>query len=288
MSLPSKELATGLRRRFGALPTHVTMPYLEFDSQLRPLGPGVLTIGSGTEAAWRIHDRDLAPLHAVVTVERDGRAHVLRGAPYAEMFVNGRELSEEKAVLDFGDTLRLGTSAEFIYRQTQRRSGASEPEGYLRDVKRGRLYKLGPVIEIGRDLGCAVLLKDPEVSRHHAEVRLEGSKFVVHPVGNAYTLFNSDRLVGATPLKEGDELGVGRTILRFSTEPPQNIVAATGPHIVANEKKSGVLPTMYMNTVEESSRIREKELKRTALKVAVVLAMAIVALMLVTWAVRAM
>ena len=49
------------------------MPYLEYDHQTRALGPGVLSIGSGTEASWRIIGRDLMPLHAIVTLLRDGQ-----------------------------------------------------------------------------------------------------------------------------------------------------------------------------------------------------------------------
>lgn len=109
----------------------------------------------------------------------------------------------------------------------------------------------------------------------------------MHPGGNVYTLFNSDRLQGATPLKKGDEIGIGQMIPPLLDRAAAERRRRSGPHIVAHEKKGGVLPTMYMNTLEASSRVRAKELKRTALKVVIVLAMAIVALMLVTWAVRA-
>ena len=51
------------------------MPYLEYDHQTRALGPGVLSIGSGTESSWRIVGRDLMPLHAIITLLRDGHAH---------------------------------------------------------------------------------------------------------------------------------------------------------------------------------------------------------------------
>src|SRR5688572_19457835 len=94
------------------------MPYLEFEHQSRSLGPGVLTIGSGSEAAWRIHGRDLAPLHAVITVEKGGYALVAAGAAEASIHVNGVEVTDGRAVVRYGDKFRLGR-AEFRFTQLQ-------------------------------------------------------------------------------------------------------------------------------------------------------------------------
>src|SRR5687767_9208526 len=110
------------------------MPYLEFEHQLRALGPGVLTIGSGTESIWRIQGRDLLPLHAIVTQQRDGHAHIVRGSALAAIYVNDRELEEGRGVLTFGDRVRLA-GAEFIYRQTARHGEAAPADGFLRDTR---------------------------------------------------------------------------------------------------------------------------------------------------------
>src|SRR5687768_3457505 len=112
------------------------MPYLELEHQLRPIGPGVLTVGSGTEAAWRIHGHDLAPLHAILSAGRDGRVVVSRAAAYAPISINGQELAEGRGELAFGDRLQLGQS-EFIYRQVARATPSRE--GFLRDTRRGRV-----------------------------------------------------------------------------------------------------------------------------------------------------
>ena len=232
------------------------MPYLEFEHQKRAIGPGVLTIGSGAEAGWRIFDHDLAPLHAIVTVERDGRLSVERGAPNAALFVNGVEVENgERALLGFGDAVRLG-SADFRYLQHAHETGGTH-EGYLHDTRRGRLYKLGGVTEIGRDIKCAVVVQEPEVSRIHAEVlHLEAEKFIAKPVGSAYTLINTHRLGEPTVLKEGDELTVGRTVFRFTTDRPSNAVDASGRPALAN-KRAAMMQTMFVGTIEAQERLRK-------------------------------
>jgi predicted component of type VI protein secretion system len=236
------------------------MPYLEFEYQKRAIGPGVLTIGSGAEAGWRIFDHDLVPLHAIVTVERDGRLSVERGAPNAALFVNGAEVEGDRGLLRFGDTVRLG-SADFRYLQHAHETGAAH-EGYLHDTRRGRLYKLGGVTEIGRDIKCAVVVQEPEVSRIHAEVlHLEAEKFIAKPVGSAYTLINTHRLGEPTVLREGDELTVGRTVFRFTTDRPSNAVDASGRPALAN-KRAAMMQTMFIGTIEAQERLRKSSQRK--------------------------
>ena len=71
-----------------------------------------------------------------------------------------------------------------------------------------------PVV-IGRLAECDVVLADPNVSRRHAEVRRDGSGFVVVDLGS----LNGTRVNGAKiterQLRDGDEITVGSTSLRF-------------------------------------------------------------------------
>lgn len=70
---------------------------------------------------------------------------------------------------------------------------------------------------IGRLPGCAVTLGDPNVSRHHAELRWEGGGVVLSDLGST----NGTRVNGAAitrrHLVDGDEVSVGSSVLRFET-----------------------------------------------------------------------
>lgn len=254
------------------------MPYLEYGQQTRSLGPGVLTIGSGTEAGWRILDHDLLPVHVIIAPERNGRVLVVRGAPGAAVSVNGEELEETRRELHYGDVLRLGTGAELRYRQTL--AGATGAvDGFLHDTRRGRVYRLGEVTEIGRDLKCAVLLPDPDVSREHAVIAREGDGYVARPVGSAYTALNGRHLTGTRPLREGDELSIGRTVLRFSTERPSYGLPADS-HRLPLDKRQARMQTMYVGTVQ-AREIVERHTRRKIFFIVAALAFIFVVLALV-------
>ena len=246
------------------------MPYLEYDHTTRALGPGVLSIGSGTESSWRIVGRDLMPLHAIVTLQRDGHAHVERGTGAASIVVNGDERSDGRAVLNFGDILQIGT-ARFTYRQFATDENTGTRPGYLFDTRRGRVYNLGDVTEIGRDVKCAINLQEPEVSRVHAEVlRRPTGGFAAKPVAAAYTLVNMKRLNETTTLREGDEITIGRTVFRFTMEPPSKIAASAVAMGAGVDKRAARMPTMFVGTVQARDMLRKTEQRKYGVIVVIV------------------
>ena len=99
-------------------------------------------------------------------------------------------------------------------------------EGFLRDTRRGRVYKLAGTLEIGRDSKCDVLLTEPEVSRVHAELYAREDGFWVCPVGNAYTLVNHNRLMEPVQLAEGDEILIQRSVPCPTCNKPVALVLA--------------------------------------------------------------
>ena len=70
-------------------------------------------------------------------------------------------------------------------------------------------------VSIGRLPECDVVLGDPNVSRRHAEIRRQGTGFVVVDLGST----NGTRVNGAgvkeRRLNDGDEITVGGTKIRF-------------------------------------------------------------------------
>ena len=243
------------------------MPVLQFGDQTRPVGPGVLTVGSAPEAAWRVLGHDLALIHAVIVPERGGRTLISAGSPGAVVFVNGTPL-EGKAShpLAGGDRIRLGV-ADFVFRQHARARGAGE-SAYLYDRHRDRLYRLdAATTTIGRDVGCGIFIQDPEVSRGHAQVtRLPESEggdggYVV--VSKSVTLLNGDRLTAPSPLAEGDELTVGRTRLRFSWDAPRGTSpvaqAAARP---AGAERAARFQTTYLSTLDAREMVQRRNLGR--------------------------
>ncbi len=259
--------------------THA-MGYVEFEGDVRPLGPGVLTIGSAPGAGWRILGHGLEPVHLLLSVETGGRALLIRGAPGSVMRVNGVELTVPRALLSFGDRVQAGT-AELRYRRMP--SGPeTSPDAYLRDTRRGRLYRLHDRNTIGRDPGCAVVVQEPDVSRVHAHLVQGGESYVIVPHPASVTSLNGVRLLLPTGLQEGDEIAVGRTLLRFTTVIPSGATVAPEPAARADKPgREARAATTFMGTIEardRRSRVTHRRVMRMTTIALIALAMAAVVL----------
>lgn len=68
---------------------------------------------------------------------------------------------------------------------------------------------------IGRLTGSEIEIQDPGASRKHAEIRRDGSDFVVVDLGSTNGTLLNDAPVSEANLEDGDRITIGRTVLRF-------------------------------------------------------------------------
>ncbi len=68
---------------------------------------------------------------------------------------------------------------------------------------------------IGRDASSHIVLREPSVSRSHAEVRAEGGEYVLHTSGATGTRLNGETVSTPKQLQEGDRIEVGTAELTF-------------------------------------------------------------------------
>jgi pSer/pThr/pTyr-binding forkhead associated (FHA) protein len=73
---------------------------------------------------------------------------------------------------------------------------------------------------LGRDPGNDIILRDPKVSRHHAEIVFERGFFVMHDLASANGTYVNGKRVRVAPLTHGCKLRLGNTYGRFSEELP--------------------------------------------------------------------
>jgi len=202
------------------------MPYLEHDGVTRELAAGDTLVGSGSEVDWRLETINLAPRHFSVHVDAAGSA-VLTPYRLREVEING-SVATGPHPLAHGDEIIAGAGI-FAYLQALEPQPAEVPAhpaaaAYLVDIAGMLAYPLtDDAVRIGRDPVNHVPIRDPSVSRFHAEVMVapDGAGFVFRSMGASGSTVNG-ALVGSSPrpLAEGDLLRIGGTALRFSTQPP--------------------------------------------------------------------
>jgi hypothetical protein len=84
----------------------------------------------------------------------------------------------------------------------------------------GRTIVVGPAgAVLGRSRDSDVVLDDPNVSRHHAEVRPSGGSWIVNDLGSTNGIkLNGRRIRGPESLKPGDEIELGTSRVTFDLE----------------------------------------------------------------------
>lgn len=68
---------------------------------------------------------------------------------------------------------------------------------------------------IGRDASSTIVLREPSVSRSHAEIRAEGGEYVLHASGATGTRLNGEHVTTPRQLREGDRIDIGTAELTF-------------------------------------------------------------------------
>lgn len=88
------------------------------------------------------------------------------------------------------------------------------------------------ITRIGRSTRSDLHIDDPAVSAHHMTLKLTAGNCVVSDLSSTNgTFINGERLVGGQLLADGDELLLGKTLLRFKVrETPAGRRLPTGVH----------------------------------------------------------
>jgi pSer/pThr/pTyr-binding forkhead associated (FHA) protein len=86
---------------------------------------------------------------------------------------------------------------------------------------------------VGRDPGNDIILRDPKVSRHHAEIVFERGFFVLHDLASANGTYVNGKRVRVAPLTHGAKVRMGNSHGRFSEELPTEADAPTEEPLAA-------------------------------------------------------
>lgn len=79
-----------------------------------------------------------------------------------------------------------------------------------------RAYPLSDAgFTIGRDSAANIVVREPSVSRSHAEVRAEGGEYVLHTSGATGTRLNGHTINTPHQLRDGDRIEIGTAELTF-------------------------------------------------------------------------
>lgn len=91
-----------------------------------------------------------------------------------------------------------------------------EPQAVLYNLKTQRVYQLrDDRTVVGRDTNCDVILGDPSVSRHHAEVLHNDSGWLIRDTGSTNGIIVNGVATTQSRIYDGDIIDLGTTQLEF-------------------------------------------------------------------------
>lgn len=233
------------------------MPFLEHEGNTREVTRGETLIGSGSQAAWRLQNVDLAARHFTLHSDTDGATRLKPSSAHNIVVVNGRQVGLDGTKLEHGDVIDAGSARIYFLEDLKRTRNATLDQAgspaFLVDHKERRAFPLARrSTSLGRDSASQVLLKDPSVSRFHADVRGEAGNFVLYSMGSAGTRVNGHNVAGPRLLEEGDKIEVGSSTLVFTRkEIPAGVQVIRGGD-AGDEKLSRRSTQLYQKAVSDT------------------------------------
>lgn len=164
----------------------------------------------------------VAPNHFVVTLPADDvdRFGEVEGSLRRELGEAAREHARDNRYHFMGPVgVELvpaeGRVAGGFDVAAQFREGSGANAGSLLLPTGDRVPLADAVILLGRMPDCTVVLADPNVSRHHAEVRPTATGYQLVDLGSTNGTRVNRAKVGTHLLVDGDEITLGNTLIRF-------------------------------------------------------------------------
>lgn len=113
---------------------------------------------------------------------------------------------------------------------------------------------------IGRDPACAIHLDDSEVSRHHAEVFLEGSTWQIRDLDSTNGTFLNARPIEREPITRKTQIGLGRVEPTLVLEPQSEIQPPSEPlSTQASQILAGSATQFVRHYFDKNSEARDTE-----------------------------
>jgi DNA-binding response OmpR family regulator len=111
---------------------------------------------------------------------------------------------------------------------------------FLLDVLNNQIPLDGDVLVLGRAADCDLVVADPRVSRHHAELRRTGDGFLLADLGSTNgTNLNGHLVSQPLPLRDGDHVEIGSAHFVYH-DPGATLDTEHFPHLVLDEASGEV------------------------------------------------
>ena len=192
-----------------------------------PLAKDTITIGRSPDNDIVLDDQRVSRHHARL-VRQNGHFILTDLGSSNGTWLYGERISKDVEVTP-GATFKVGAHSVTIKVADEKKNGAAVPAGPgsgatmqmalptdASALTTERLHLDKPVMTLGRDPSCDLVLDHPAVSRLHAEIRKEGENFFIFDLKSTNgTFVNSEAVETKRQLQPGDEIRIASYRITF-------------------------------------------------------------------------
>jgi pSer/pThr/pTyr-binding forkhead associated (FHA) protein len=219
------------------------MSFLIIDRERYALQLGETTLGGLTDELLAQSPLSALAPFAVLNAGPDGEATIRALPGGAPTLLGGRPLTEQPHAIRHGDRVEVdgrtilygdlsaaGRTSAFVgisVDDAKLLAGMALPAAEATATTGGQLIELSddarhdiPAtgVVIGRDPECGIIIKSSAVSRRHASIAPGLLGYMITDESTNGVFVNGARIEGATLLRQGDRIRIGKTELRFEAD----------------------------------------------------------------------
>lgn len=191
-----------------------------FELPQLPLEKPLILIGSGRSVHLRLRSRTVDGVHALI-LNLDGRLYIRDLGSHTHLKINNH--AQRDATLRPGDLIGIGRITFELIAPASDSAEAKRapvpPRASLTLANR-RFALDQPVLLIGRDARCDLVLRDESVGTKHAIIFAAGGVHYVRSLRSKRILIVNGHTVRLAMLHDGDVIAMGRTTLTYCSAQP--------------------------------------------------------------------
>jgi pSer/pThr/pTyr-binding forkhead associated (FHA) protein len=163
-----------------------------------------ISIGRDPNCDIVINDPRVSRNHAVLSI-RNGEYHLRDNDSLNGVFVNGQRVRE--AMVRPGDRINIANAFDLSWdRIKDAITAGNQPAGYQQQGIPSGTTEL----RIGRASDNSIVIDDPNVSRHHAMIRVENGSYHIRDLDSRNGVFVNGTRVSSARISPADNISLGR------------------------------------------------------------------------------
>jgi hypothetical protein len=192
---------------------------IRYDAQNRPIAPDrfIIHVPQNDMIKWQIHQDILDEIASTLFLSGKAEGYHFHQQPRIDL--QSDPIAQSKtffiSVHSSTEPYELPDTSGLVQSQGSDSSASIPEDAFLIIGGKENFPLTKNVIDIGRHSSNDIVLEDPRISRHHAQLRTIKKHFVIFDVGSTGGIYINGKQISQATLQTGDVIRLGMTNLIY-------------------------------------------------------------------------